>query len=245
MIDLKNFDWGWMDKSLKVGENTFVYQILSDSTKKHISHYHRDLIIKEIFEKKLYEKFFKVENGDLVVDVGASLGPFTYSILHKNPKHVYCFEPSIKEFKTLNKNVRGYPVTTINKGVSNVNSIVQSNQLFAGEKEMETITFKTFIENYSIDQIDFLKTDCEGGEYDIFNKENEEFILNNVKKIVGEWHLNTKELKNKFREFRDTYLKLFNNYEVYSLDGTNIKWDLWNEHFLEYYTEVIINIDNR
>jgi len=245
MIDLKNFDWGWMDKPLKVGENTFVYQILSDNTKKHISHYHRDLIIKEIFEKKLYEKFFKVENGDLVVDVGASLGPFTYSILHKNPKHVYCFEPSIKEFKTLNKNVRGYPVTTINKGVSNVNSIVQSNQLFAGEKEMETITFKTFIENYSIDQIDFLKTDCEGGEYDIFNKENEEFILNNVKKIVGEWHLNTKELKNKFREFRDTYLKLFNNYEVYSLDGTNIKWDLWNEHFLEYYTEVIINIDNR
>jgi len=245
MIDLKNFDWGWMDKPLKVGENTFVYQILSDNTKKHISHYHRDLIIKEIFEKKLYEKFFKVENGDLVVDVGASLGPFTYSILHKNPKHVYCFEPSIKEFKTLNKNVRGYPVTTINKGVSNVNSIVQSNQLFAGEKEMETITFKTFIENYSIDQIDFLKTDCEGGEYDIFNKENEEFILNNVKKIVGEWHLSTKELKNKFREFRDTYLKLFNNYEVYSLDGTNIKWDLWNEHFLEYYTEVIINIDNR
>jgi len=245
MIDLKNFDWGWMDKPLKVGENTFVYQILSDNTKKHISHYHRDLIIKEIFEKKLYEKFFKVENGDLVVDVGASLGPFTYSILHKNPKHVYCFEPSIKEFKTLNKNVRGYPVTTINKGVSNVNSIVQSNQLFGGEKEMETITFKTFIENYSIDQIDFLKTDCEGGEYDIFNKENEEFILNNVKKIVGEWHLNTKELKNKFREFRDTYLKLFNNYEVYSLDGTNIKWDLWNEHFLEYYTEVIINIDNR
>jgi len=245
MIDLKNFDWGWMDKPLKVGENTFVYQILSDNTKKHISHYHRDLIIKEIFEKKLYEKFFKVENGDLVVDVGASLGPFTYSILHKNPKHVYCFEPSIKEFKTLNKNVRGYPVTTINKGVSNVNSIVQSNQLFGGEKEMETITFKTFIENYSIDQIDFLKTDCEGGEYDIFNKENEEFILNNVKKIVGEWHLSTKELKNKFREFRDTYLKLFNNYEVYSLDGTNIKWDLWNEHFLEYYTEVIINIDNR
>ena len=117
--------------------------------------------------------------------------------------------------------------------------------LFGAESEMETITFKTFVENYSIDQIDFLKTDCEGGEYDIFNDENREFIINNVKKIVGEWHLKTLEHKNKFREFRDTYLKLFNNYEIYSVDGANIKWDLWNEHFLEYYTEVIINIDNR
>ena len=117
--------------------------------------------------------------------------------------------------------------------------------LFGGESEMETITFKTFIENYSIDKIDFLKTDCEGGEYDIFNKENIDFILKNVKKIVGEWHLNTKELKEKFRFFRDFYLNKFDKYEIYSLDGVNIKWDLWNEHFIEYYTEVIINIDNR
>lgn len=244
-LSLENFDWGWMNQPMEVKPNRFVYHIYSDGTKKHMSHYHRDSIIEEIFNKKIYEKFFEVNNGDLVVDVGSSLGPFTYSILHKNPKHVYCFEPSIKEFKTLNKNVRGYPVTTINKGISDKNSIVESNVLFGGESEMETITFKTFIENYSINQIDFLKTDCEGGEYDIFNDENREFVLNNIKKIVGEWHLNTKELKDKFRLFRDTYLKLFNNYEVYSVDGANIKWDLWNEHFIEYYNEVIINIDNR
>jgi hypothetical protein len=29
------------------------------------------------------------------------------------------------------------------------------------------------------------------------------------------------------------------------VDGVDIKWDLWNEHFIEYYTEVIIYIDNR
>jgi FkbM family methyltransferase len=32
---------------------------------------------------------------------------------------------------------------------------------------METITFDTFISLYNIDKIDFIKTDCEGGEYDI------------------------------------------------------------------------------
>ena len=49
----------------------------------------------------------------------------------------------------------------------------------------------------------------------------------------------------KFREFRDVYLKQFTNYEVYSVDNIDIKWDLWNEHFLEYYRQVIIHIDNR
>jgi len=29
------------------------------------------------------------------------------------------------------------------------------------------------------------------------------------------------------------------------VDGIDITWDLWNEHFIEYYTEIIIHIDNR
>jgi len=245
MINIENFNWGWMDKPYEVEPGKFVYHINHDGSQIPLSHYHKKCIIQEIFKDKLYEKCFEVNKDDLVVDVGASLGPFTYSILHKNPKHVYCFEPSIREFKTLNKNLRGYPVTTINKGISNINSTIKSDMLFCGEYEMEAITFKTFIENYSIDQIDFLKTDCEGGEYDIFNEENIDFILNNVKKIAGEWHLRTPEHKNKFIEFRDVFLRLFKKYEIYSLDGVNIKWDLWNEHFLEYYTEIIIYIDNR
>jgi FkbM family methyltransferase len=245
MLDLNNFNWGWMDHPVELSEGVFSIRVNSDGTTKHMSHFHRDSMIEEIFNGKIYEKFFDVDSGDLVVDIGASVGPFTYSILHKNPKHVYCFEPSIQEFRTLNKNLRGYPVTTINKGISNVNSIVESSELFGGENEMEAITFKTFIENYSIDKIDFLKTDCEGGEYDIFNEENMDFILNNVKKISGEWHLNTPETKEKFVFFRDRYLTAFDNFYVHSIDGVDIKWDLWNDHFLEYYNEVIISIDNR
>ena len=187
----------------------------------------------------------KGHEGGVVLDIGASLGPFTYSILHKNPKHVFCFEPSYKEFKTLVKNTIGHPVTTIFKGISNKNGIVESKQLFGGETEMESITFKTFIDLYGIKKIDFIKTDCEGGEYDIFTEENIEYIKNNVNKISGEWHLSTPELKHKFRNFRDNILPNFNNIEVISVDGVDIKWDLQNEHFIEYYNEVIIYIDNR
>jgi FkbM family methyltransferase len=239
MIDLSNFDWGWMD------EPTDLVHIYNDGREQHMGEYHKLSIINEIFEQKCYEKFFEVEEGDVVLDVGASVGPFTYSILHKNPKQVFCFEPSEREFKTLVKNLMGHPVIPIPKGISSVNSIVKCDMLFGGEDEMETLTFNRFINLYSVDKIDFIKTDCEGGEYDIFTQDNLDYLKNNVKKIVGEWHLRTPQLKDKFRNFRDNILSHFKVYKIFSVDGVDIGWDLWNEHFIEYYNEVIIHIDNR
>jgi FkbM family methyltransferase len=218
---------------------------MPDGSHKDMGQYHKDSITQEIFIDKCYEKFFEVEEGDIVLDIGASVGPFTYSILNKKPKHVFCFEPSESEFKTLVGNTLGYPVTQINKGISNVNSVVMNDHLFGGEDQMESITFLKFIDLYGIDKIDFLKTDCEGGEFDIFTLENLDWIKKNVKKIVGEWHLRTPEHKVAFRNFRDNILTQFDKYEVFAVDGVNIKWDLWNDHFIEYYCEVILYIDNR
>jgi FkbM family methyltransferase len=241
MIDLTNFNWGWM------GNPTDTYHIMPDGSHKDMGQYHKDSITQEIFVDKCYERFFEVEENDIVLDIGASVGPFTYSILNKNPKHVFCFEPSESEFKTLVSNTLGHPVTQINKGISNINSIVMNDHLFGGEDQMESITFSKFIDLYGIDKIDFLKTDCEGGEFDIFTLENLDWIKRNVKKIVGEWHIQLQGHDNieKFRQFRDVYLKEFPNHQVYSVDNVDIKWDLWNEHFLEYYRQIIIHIDNR
>jgi hypothetical protein len=86
--------------------------------------------------------------------------------------------------------------------------------------------------------------DCEGGEYDVFSEDNIHF-LKTVPKIVTEFHLHGYVGKAKFKEFRNNILSNFANYEVHSLDGVDIKWDLWNENFIEYYQEVIIYIDNR
>ncbi|MDP6426347.1 MAG: FkbM family methyltransferase, partial [Dehalococcoidia bacterium] len=96
-----------------------------------------------------------------------------------------------------------------------------------------------------ITNIDFFKTDCEGAEYDIFNSQNLEWIKSNVKKIAGEWHLSTRLMKEKFINFRDHFLSYFDSYQVLSVDGTDIKWDLPNKHFIEHYTEIMLYIDNR
>jgi FkbM family methyltransferase len=204
----------------------------------------KEFITKETLIDKIYEKVMTIEEGDVVVDIGASIGPFVYSILDKNPKHVYCLEPDSTEYETLLKNVEGENVTCIMAGISTEDiNIENSDYSFAKGGVMNTITLRTFFEKNNLDKIDFLKTDCEGGEYSVFTEENKD-LISRISKISGEWHLGG-ELKEKFRKFRDEYLINHKNYEVYSVDGVDIKWDLYNEHFLEYYTEAIIHIDNR
>jgi FkbM family methyltransferase len=200
----------------------------------------------------IYQKFFKVEENDVVFDIGASVGVFTNKILHNNPSKVICIEPQVDLYKSLVRNVGGNKVVTCyNSGIADKSGPTESNTLydptvvFNTEKNVPFIgiSFKDLITN--IDHIDFLKIDCEGGEYDVFNDENLPWIKNNVYKIAGEVHLRTPEEKVKFRHFRDTYLKAFPNFKLFSYDMVDITWDIWNEHFLEYYINCNFYIDNR
>lgn len=228
MIDHTLFDWGVVDDGL------------------------RNLLINELFVERIYNRLYEIKEGDVVVDVGASVGPFIYSIKDKKPSQIYTFEPSKTEFPTLVKNTRGLPVCHINKAIWEGDGLTNQLDAYFSEGSIETMKFKTFRELYAIDRIDFLKTDCEGGEYFIFNEENIDFLVNNVNVIVGEWHLETPERKESFRRFRDIYLPRFQNTRVFAVGAMDpndqppeITWDLHNEHFLQYYKQVIVHIDNR
>jgi len=228
----KEFDWGLIEKNA----------------------WFRKTLEKEIFIDDIYQKFFGVDNGDVVFDVGASIGPFTYSILNKNPSKVYCFEPHEDLYKTLVKNVSSENVVCVNKSVGSSDDGYTTKGLFnedivecfsdLNEKTVPSTKFSTFIRENNIEKIDFLKSDCEGGEYEIFNEENFEWIKNNVKKIAGEWHLVTEEQKVLFRKFRDTYLKEMPNHQVFSIDDIDIKHSLWSDWFIDYYGLITLYIDN-
>ena len=217
---LEGFDWGGKDN------------------------WYSDAAIQEIENNNMYDRFFTVEEGDIVVDLGASMGPFTYSILPNNPKQCYVVEPLSYQVDVLHKNVGGDNVKIIRGAITDKKKIEIT---WDGITEIvPTFTFKEFLDENNIDKIDFLKCDCEGGEYDVFQPSNIEF-LKTIPKIVTEFHMRVDENFHncKFRWFRDNILPQFNNYQVFSVDGVDIKWDLWNDHFLEYYCEVIIYIDNR
>ena len=229
------FDWG------KIGRNEWF----------------RDTVHKEIFVDNVYQKYFEVEAGDVVLDVGASVGPFSCSIAEKKPSKIYCLEPEKDLYKTLVKNLEttGVEHVAINKGLGARNGVNYLAGLYDETKQeisdgtdgsmIDTTTFFTLVHENKIDHIDFLKTDCEGGEYDIFNDYNFDWIVKNVRKIAGEFHLNTPELKAKFRKFRDTYLRQLTSHHVLSMDYINIKHDLWCDWFIEYYSAINLYIDNR
>ena len=199
-------------------------------------------VINEIFNGiNDYEKLFEVEKNDIVVDIGATVGEFTYKILNKNPKHCYVIEPVSVFFDTLKKNLHGHPVSFTNAAITSDKHCTITWDGY--DESVNTLTFNQFIKLNRLEHVDFLKFDCEGGEYDIFAEENISF-LKTVPKIVGEFHLRGGILKEKFRYFRDKMLLNFDNYKFMALDGADITWDLKNEHFIEYYKEVYLYITN-
>jgi len=200
----------------------------------------------EIFDRRVYERVFKVNKNDIVVDIGASVGPFVCSILKSLPQHVYAVEPSAVFFKQLVINTRGFPVSPIKMALSDVPINSDDNSVYYnGGSSIDVISFDRLVDLYGLDKIDFLKIDCEGGEYSMFTEKNMDYILKNVGSISGEWHLNTPQRKEQFRFFRDNFIKRFKKYEVFSFDGVDIKWDLFNEHFISYYKEVMIYLSNK
>jgi len=186
-------------------------------------------IQREVVHEKVYRFWKDVKKGDVVLDIGASVGAYTISILDQKPKKVYCVEPSKKLLKTLVDNcfdkVLEYqenPLVYINCGV--IDNEDDKINIFGGESTFNKITFKKIIEDYSLDHIDYMKIDCEGGEYNIFKEENMDFLLNKVEFIAMEIHLNYEGCREKFKNLRDNYLTRFKNYKVMSCTRQNISW---------------------
>ena len=204
-----------------------------------------DFLAHEVFELDSYEHIYSVQEGDVVLDLGASLGPFTWKIMDKASK-VYTVEPMIDLIPTIKKNTEGFPVTIINAALSHNNGEIEFTDDCVNNfkpKMVRTVDFKTLLKENNIDKIDFIKTDCEGGEYALISNVNLPWIKENVRNIVGEWHVGKELEQIEFKYFRDKFLPQFKNFEIYSIDNHSIKWDLYNDHFLEHYTQVIIHIE--
>lgn len=221
-MDISKFDWGWMTGTS-----------------------HQGAIISEL-SYDIYQKVFKVEPGDIVLDFGASVGVFPFSVADSGFKHMFCFEPSSKEFPTLVNNTIGMPVTQLNMAITDKKGNQNITGVFGEENKIYRChSFNSFLEEYGLKYIDFIKMDIEGNEYDFFTMRNVPRILATVRKFVGEFHLKGEELNTRFIWFRDNILQFFYKVTVYSIDGTDITWSLYNKEFTEFYTEVIIYIDNR
>jgi len=191
-------------------------------------------IVCEIFYDKVYERdYVKVSHGDVVVDIGANYGVFSLYSQQFNPSKVFALEPIKKTFNCLNQNVKEFGVTCINKAIANEDGFevfaltdVNGNNFstkhsdgfhpssMINQEIVQTISFNSLIENYNIEKINFLKVDCEGGEYDLFMTIDKNYLQNNIEKIALEYHSNN---------IKDIILEMLtnNNFTIEDIVGSS------------------------
>ena len=149
---------------------------------------------------------FEICEKDLVIDIGANNGFFSIFATKKAIKgRVFSFEPVPDLIKKIKNNIEINKLTNIKleqlaisgkKGPSEFyvskthngcHSLFQRDGL--DEKIIiNTITLEGYCIENNIHKIDFLKLDCEGAEYDIFNSISESFLRKKIKKISMEYH---------------------------------------------------------
>lgn len=181
----------------------------------------------EFFIRRDYEWWYQVQPGDIVVDIGTCVGMFTCHALDRGAKKVYAIEPSLELLTTTMSNALPCIMNKKESPVVPINYAIGSNEKHArhvyGNVKRDEIVIKSFKEvmkEFDITHIDYLKIDCEGGEYDVLSEENLEFIKNNVKHIAVEVHLDmATEGPDIFLNFRNNFLSKFDRSKIKFMDA--------------------------
>jgi len=158
----------------------------------------------EIFLNRDYESHdIKVSENDIVLDIGGNIGIFSLYSLYKNAREVHVFEPGKKQYKAIVDNLSG---TFKNLKINNTAVSKQTGTISFYENEASTtsstmfnnnsktllvpsITIEDYFKEQNLDKIDFLKIDCEGGEYEIIENISETFLKKKINKICLEYHI--------------------------------------------------------
>lgn len=202
----------------------------------------------EFVERSQYEKYYQVKEDDVVLDIGASVGPFLYSIQDRNPSRVVAVEPLENYHSTLIENSQKIQdrIDYVYQAIGEKDGEFIDLEWSCYKQKTRTITFKTILKDSNIKHIDFLKIDCEGGEYHIFTEENIDWIKENVNYIAGEFHLNTPSMKESFKKVYNLLKEKNFQFKIESVNGINIKESVEDnlEDFVNHYEQVILYINN-
>lgn len=150
--------------------------------------------LNEVFISKQYarpETGIKISEGDIVFDVGASIGDFAVQA-SKLAEKVYSFEPSKEAFSLLKENIKlngCKNVLAFNFGLGGENGVktffVDASRGVISRAKISKVS--DFLRMKKISRIDFLKLDCEGAEFEILYSLKRKF-LKSVRYIAMEYH---------------------------------------------------------
>lgn len=167
-----------------------------------------EFVLVEMFLEDTYDYFHNPVHGGLVLDIGANIGAFSVPVSRNN--HVIAYEPEWNNLSYLKANRElndcrfeikpfavGKPDTT-----STINDHNGGSTLGNGKQPVTVLG----LDDVVTEEVDFLKMDCEGGEYDAFKYASDNTIRK-IKRFAMEVHKQLvseeehQELLNKLNKF--------------------------------------------
>ena len=164
------------------------------------------MTIGEIFLDNCYIRDLKLPAQPVVIDVGGFVGDFSlYAVKRLNARRVIVCEPSPRNWELLVKNIanNGYGdrIEAVNKAVTDGGDVMMNvdapdehqsmvSAYFASEQPLTAvagISLAHLLRDHSIESVDLLKIDCEGGEYAILESTSPD-VLARIHNIVFEYH---------------------------------------------------------
>ncbi|MGB4594807.1 MAG: FkbM family methyltransferase [Anaerolineaceae bacterium] len=163
--------------------------------------------VKEAVLDRFYERFgTKVQSDWTVVDVGAAIGEFTVLAAKEASRgKVFALEPNPQSVAILLQNLKANNLTNVEvstKGLWRESSLQTLNLINdeplqamthsaewvgADQIQFETLTLASFLSEHNLTQIDLLKSDCEGAEYDFMLTSSAD-TLQAIQRIIMEYH---------------------------------------------------------
>lgn len=173
-----------------------------DGTVIYVNHFVSLFIYDEVFIDKFYDRELS-GSKPLIVDVGGNQGYFTLRFRQLYPQAtIYTFEPDPTNFERLNRNVKESPPGNIHAFMMGMGQNTRTEKLYLHPtnlgghsivqesddqpfEEIRIIGIEEAFEMHQWKEVDLLKLDCEGAEYEIIMALNQP-LANKIKAIVYE-----------------------------------------------------------
>ena len=176
-----------------------------------------------------------VHPGDTVLDIGANIGLWTMrmSKLVGNTGKVYAFEPEVKKFQVLKKNIELNNLDNVvleQKALSDIDGISYLElSKDSGQHKLSTTGVKiesVTLDNYLKESVDFIKMDAEGSEYKIL-KGMKNILKNKDVTLVTEFYYKLLDNPIEFINILENHFKIYDMRDDMKLLDKN-------EFFLKY-----------
>lgn len=145
--------------------------------------------LQEVIVDQHYERCFQIPRDGKVIDIGGSIGDFSiFAEKVRRAKKVHSYELNPERISLYKKNVQ----------------LNQAKRLTLHEKP--ALSLDQVFKETKLESCDFMKVDCEGGEYDIF-AQAQTGLLKKIKRISFEVHWFTQDMKSAYPTLKDTLRK--------------------------------------